>query len=263
MTTEEKTALIMERLPGARYSNISPSVRVNALTMALVAFSQRKGQALSERAADLTASALDAEVERYFGRELAFDEVLLALDWGMHREFGDFSGMNVDRMFDFVRQYRNSPERRDAITRMKSPGNPSRRTAEEDVGRLNWESAMRYTRRAWREWREKAAEDSEGMFAGALAVARRVLMANSYRWLKSEGVVALDSATIALEGRARRSAAEKLGKNCNPSVVENYAMQACLLEVFRLCDREGFDLMGALDELEKNVPPGDRRFYTG
>ena len=146
---------------------------------------------------------------------------------------------------------------------MKSPGNPSRRTAEEDVGRLNWESAMRYTRRAWREWKEKAAEDSEGMFAGALAVARRVLMANSYRWLKSEGVVASDSETMSAENRARRAAADKLGRNSPPSVVENLAMQNCLLEVFRLCDKDGFDLMGALDELEKNVPPGDRRFYTG
>lgn len=263
MTSEEKITRIGEALGKARYSNIAQAGRVHALTAALLGCAQRKGQTMPEHAAETTAAALDAEVDRYFGREMSFDEVMLALDWGMHREFGDFSGMNVDRMFDFVRQYRNCPERRDAIARMKSPGNPSRRTAEEDVGRLNWESAMRYTRRAWREWREKAAEDSEGMFAGALAVARRVLMANSYRWLKSEGVVALDSATIASEGRARRIAAEKLGKNCNPSVVENYAMQACLLEVFRLCDREGFDLMGALDELEKNVPPGDRRFYTG
>ena len=263
MTTEEKIAQIAERLPRARYSNISPTGRVHALTASLVGFSQRKGQALSERAADITAAALDVEVDRYFGRELAFDEVLLALDWGMHREFGDFSGMNVDRMFDFIRQYRNCPERRDAIARMKAPDNPSRRTAEEDVGRLNWEAAMRYTRRAWQEWKEKTAADTDGIFAGALTVARRVLMANSYRWLKSEGVVATDSATIASEGRARRIAADKLGKNCSPSVVENHAMQACLLEVFRLCDREGFDLMGALDELEKNVPPGDRRFYTG
>lgn len=261
MTGEEKISRICEALVKARYSNISREGRVHALTAAVTACAQRKGQAMPGHAAETTASALDAEIDRYFGRELAFDEVMLALDWGVHREFGEYSGINVDRLFDFVRLYRACPERQEASSRMKSLAAASPDNLHTpDVGRLNWEAMMRYTRRAWREWKDESGGDG-GMLAGALAVARRVLMASSYKWLKAEGVVTTDAGTMAFENRARRAAAEKHGGKSSPPAVEQYAMQACLLEVFRLCDRDGFDLMGALDELENNTPPEDRRFY--
>lgn len=268
MTGEEKILRIGEAIGRARYSNISQAGRVHALTAALMGWSQRKGQTMPEHAAEATASALDAEVDRYFGRELAFDEVMLALDWGMHREFGEFSGINVDRMFDFVRLYRACPERAEAAQRWKSlAALPEREEPRADVGRLNWEAMMRCTRRYWREWLDgEAGKTPDGPLAdnlsGALEVARRVLMANCYRWLKAEGVVATDEASLAFENRERRRAEARRGGSESPGVTENRAMQACLLATFRACAGQGFDIGAALDELERSTPPEERRYYT-
>lgn len=268
MTSEEKITRIGEALGKARYSNIAQAGRVHALTAALLGCAQRKGQTMPEHAAETTAASLDAEVDRYFGREMSFDEVMLALDWGMHREFGEYSGINVDRMFDFVRLYRACPERAEAERRWKSlAALPERAEPRADVGRRNWESAMRCTRRYWEEFRgERKDEAPDGPLAdslrGALEVSRRVLMANCYRWLKSEGVVAADEAAMAFENRERRRMAERYGDREKPGVVENRAMQACLLATFRACADQGFDIGAALDDLERNIPPEERRYYT-
>ena len=268
MTSEEKISRIGEALGRTRYSNISREGRVHALTAAVTGCAQRKGQAMPANVAEGTAAALDAEIDRYFGRELSFDEVTLALDWGMHREFGEFSGINVDRMFDFVRLYRACPERAEAERRWKSlAALPERAEPRADVGRQNWESAMRCTRRYWEEFRgERKDEAPDGPLAdslrGALEVSRRVLMANCYRWLKSEGVVAADEAAMAFENRERRRMTGIYGGREKPGVVENRAMQACLLATFRACSESGFDLGAALDGLEAETPPEERRFYT-
>ena len=268
MTSEEKISRIGASLAMARYSNISQAGRVHALTAAVTGCAQRKGQAMPANVAEGTAAALDAEIDRYFGRELAFDEVMLALDWGTHREFGEYSGINVDRLFDFVRLYRNCPERQEAVSRLKSlAAPPSGRLAGPDAGRLNWESAMRCTRRYWQEFQgEQTGETPDGPLAdslhGALDAARRVLMADCYRWLKAEGVVATDEAAMAFENRERRRMAERYGDREKPGVTENRAMQACLLATFRACAGQGFDLVAALDSLEAETPPEDKRFYT-
>lgn len=268
MTSEEKISRIGETLGRARYSNFSQAGRVHALTAAVTGCAQRKGQAMPGHAAETTASALDAEIDRYFGRELAFDEVMLALDWGIHREFGEFSGINVDRLFDFVRQYRACPERAEAVSRLKSlAASPAGRLAGPDAGRLNWEAMMRCTRRYWREFLgERNGGDPDGPLAdslrGALEVARRVLMAGCYRWLKAEGVVAADEAAMAFENRERRRMSERYGGKEKPGVTENRAMQSCLLATFRASADGGFDLGAALDGLEAETPPEERRFYT-
>ena len=246
MTSEEKIARIGERLGRARYSNISQAGRVHALTAAITACAQRKGQSMSGHAAETTAAALDAEVDRYFGREMSFDELEGIRGW----------------------LYRACPERAEAERRWKSlAALPERAEPRADVGRQNWESAMRCTRRYWEEFRgEREDEAPDGPLAdslrGALEVSRRVLMANCYRWLKSEGVVAADEAAMAFENRERRRMAERYGDREKPGVVENRAMQACLLATFRACADQGFDIGAALDELERSTPPEERRYYT-
>lgn len=269
MTSEEKIARIGERLGRARYSNISQAGRVHALTAAITGCAQRKGQAMPGHAAESTAAALDAELDRYFGRELAFDEVMLALDWGMHREFGEFSGINVDRMFDFVRMYRNCPERQEAASRLKSltaPQERGGRTAAE-VGRLNWDAGYRYALKAFDDYNELGSlpgtEVGKGGVAGALTIAQRHNEANTYRWLKKVGIISEDGRTVGTEAEASREAQRRLRKTgAEPGweQIKTLAGALMLQAFFATVRRSGFDFQGAMDGVS-DIPEEDRLFW--
>ena len=269
MTSEEKISRIGETLGRARYSNISQAGRVHALTAAITACAQRKGQAMPGHAAESTAAALDAELDRYFGRELAFDEVMLAMDWGMHREFGEFSGINVDRMFDFVRQYRNCPERQEAASRLKSFTAPQERggrtTAE--VGRLNWDAGYRYALKAFDDYNEfgtlPGTEVGKGGVTGALVIAQRHNEANTYRWLKKVGIISEDERTVGTETEAAREARRRLrrtGIEPGWEQIKTLAGALMLQAFFSTARKSGFDFKEAMDGVA-DIPEEDRLFW--
>lgn len=269
MTSEEKIARIAGSLGKAGYSNISQAGRVHALTAAITACAQRKGQAMPGHAAESTAAALDAELDRYFGRELAFDEVMLALDWGMHREFGEFSGINVDRMFDFVRLYRNCPERQEAASRMKSFAAPAERTGRTaaEVGRLNWDAGYRYALVAFNDYNElgklPGTEVAKGGVAGALVIAQRHNEANTYRWLKKVGIISEDERTVGTEAEASREARRRLlktGTEPKWGQIKPLADALMLQAFFATARKSGFDFKGALDGVA-DIPEEDRLFW--
>lgn len=270
MTSEEKIARIGERLGRARYSNISQAGRVHALTAAITACAQRKGQAMPGHAAESTAAALDAELDRYFGRELAFAEVMLALDWGTHREFGEFSGINVDRMFDFVRMYRNCPERQEAASRLKSFAAPQagrRPRTNAEIGRLNWESGRRYAMKAYGDFCETGSlpgtEVGKGGVSRALVIAQRHNEANTYRWLKKVGIIAEDERTAGTEAEAAKEAQRRLRKAGDEpgwEQVKTLAEALMLQAFFATVRKSGFDFKGAMDGVS-DIPEEDRLFW--
>lgn len=270
MTSEEKIARIAGSLGKAGYSNISQAGRVQALTAVVTACAQRKGQAMPGHAAETTAAALDAEIDRYFGRELSFDEVMLALDWGMHREFGEYSGINVDRLFDFVRRYRACPERQEAVSRMESPAAPQagrRPRTNAEIGRLNWESGRRYAMKAYGDFCETGSlpgtEVGKGGVTRALVIAQRHNEANTYRWLKKVGIISEDERTAGTEAEAAKEAQRRLRKAGDEpgwEQVKTLAGALMLQAFFATVRKSGFDFQGAMEGVP-DIPEEDRLFW--
>lgn len=272
MTTEEKIQQIRERLPKAKYEAIKADGRIGSLTRVIVAFAQRKGQTILDNAAQLTASTLDADIERYYGRELAFEEVMLALDWGMHRVFGEFSGINVDRLFEFVRQYKECPERADALTQTKLQ---DARLLEpvpdkENIGLLNWNAMYDYAEKAYLEFLSTGGLPGTGAgqagLAGALAVVQRHNEANVYRWLKNVDIVNVDADTMGTEATAIREAERRLrrmakGRPVSDMAIKDMAYAMMLENFFWTAESQGYNFLARLAEVSE-TPEEERRFWS-
>ena len=176
--------------------------------------------------------------------------------------------LNADRLFRFVRAYAMSDARADAIRQEKvAAGLAVPRKSREDVGLINWNAILRYTRERWREFRTSGAVEGLGATRGeiisqVLGTAQRHNMANAYRWLKTVGLVEVDADCMKLESRALREAERVLGDGTPRWRVEDLADAKMLEGFFTVCRSQSFDLSGELVALDRDTPAGERRFWS-
>ena len=253
----------MDAMRAPRFSDVRESERLSELARLLYEEYARKGQGAS--GADELAYRLDRDLADYYGRQLTLPEVLLALRWGLRGEYGEFTGLNADRLFRFVRGYMESPERQEAVRRMRAdaPGRGGEPTADE-IARRNWEAMLDYAATAYGDYRESGRlpgtqTEPAGGLEGALVIAQRHCEACCYRWLKAVGVVKGDADAFGAEARALRAAARMLRL---PEARTRALADAMMLEgVFRAADAESFDFPARLAELAE-TPEEERRFRT-
>ena len=259
---------ISSAVRGQKYGSLEPGDATAGLAELLSLQYERKGQAPDTDYLAKTAGLLDADLRRYYGQTLTFEEVELAIDLGLHGEYGEYNGLNADRLFRFVRAYAMSDARADAIRQEKvAAGQAAPRKTREDVGLLNWNAMLRYTRERWREFRTSGALEGLGATRGevvsqVLGTAQRHNMANAYRWLKSVGLVDVDADCIKLESRALREAERLLGDGTPRWKVEDLAYAKMLEGFFTVCRAQEFDLVAELAALDRDTPAGERRFWS-
>ena len=253
---------------GPKYGTLRVEDSQARLTGILTAQCERKGQSPETERIDKAVTLLDADLRRYYGQTLTFEEVELAIDLGLHGEYGEYNGLNADRLFRFVRAYAMSDVRADAIRQEKvATGQAAPRKSREDVGLLNWNAMLRYTRERWREFRTSGALEGLGATRGeiisqVLGTAQRHNMANAYRWLKTVGLVEVDADCMELESRALREAERVLGDGTPRWRVEDLAYAKMLKGFFTVCRSQSFDLSGELAALDRDTPAGERRFWS-
>lgn len=114
MEHADKTMSIKAVLDTGTYASHTPRERQRALAGQIAVMRQRRGE--NSTPADIAgvAAMLDADLVRYYGR-LSLDEILLALDWGMRLEWGDYTAVTVDNLLRFVKSYAESDERAEAV----------------------------------------------------------------------------------------------------------------------------------------------------
>ncbi len=263
MEQNEMTSRIMDAMRAPRYSDVRDSDRLSGLARLLYDEFARKGQGSS--GADELAYRLDRDLADYYGRQLTLPEVLLALRWGLRGEYGDFTGLNADRLFRFVRAYMESEPHRDALRAVQSRSQSP--AAEEDrdaKARESWEMNLRCARRAWEDWRSLGFLPGAhrervhgGGFASAMASVQTHTASIVYRWLKRLGFVACDQTTAAAESDSIARAREKVRR-----LPEHYGADSSCLAGALMLERlfSGNDFSPVLSELEE-TPEEERREY--
>lgn len=270
MDYENKITFIMSEMStGGSYNAVAEAERKERIVTYLTQQLKRRGQSASGGSIVEAADYLDDDVMRYYGNSLTMGEVMTALDWGLHGEFGEFTGINADRLFKFVRSYAMSSERRDAAQRLRgmSAGSGPRALTNGEIGRLNWDSSFRYALKAYGDFCETGdlpgTEVGMGGVAGALVIAQRHNEANAYRWLKAVGIVAEDDGTRKVENDTMRLAEEKLrraGMKSEWPQTKVLGEAILLLKFFQAVNSSGFDFEGRMKEVE-TTPFNDRLFW--
>lgn len=264
MEQNEMTSRIMDAMRAPRYSDVRDSDRLSGLARLLYDEFARKGQGPS--GADELAYRLDRDLADYYGRQLTLPEVLLALRWGLRGEYGDFTGLNVDRLFRFVRAYMESEPRRDALRSAQSRAqSPAAEEDREAKARESWELNLRCARRAWEDWRRLGflpgahrERMHDGGFASAMAVVQTHTADTVYRWLKRLGFVACDPATSAAESGCMALAREQVRRH-----PEHYGTDSSCLAGALMLERlfaAGNDFNAVLADVEE-TPEEERREY--
>ena len=245
---------------------------MSALAGLLADAYDRKGQSAS--GADGLADMLDREIADYMGRQLTLREAMLAIDWGLHGEYGEYTGLNAERLFRFVRAYLESGERQEAIREANSERMSPQKTV--DAGLENWNAMLKEFTEEVEYWRQnhtvKAVMPRSSMF---LPDVRRALTGMCYQWLKTVGLVSNDADTLGLELEQMKEAEKALkkeGRNIRnvfdealsrsiPSPVRNYGYSLMMLAYFRNADAAGLNLEAVVADLEQ-VPVEERRFFA-
>lgn len=264
MEQNEMTSRIMDAMRAPRYSDVRDSDRLSGLARLLYDEFARKGQGSS--GADELAYRLDRDLADYYGRQLTLPEVLLALRWGLRGEYGDFTGLNADRLFRFVRAYMESEARRDALRSVQSrPQSPAAEEDREAKARESWEMNLRCARRAWEDWRRLGflpgahrERIHDGGFASAMAAIQTHTADIVYRWLKRLGFVACDPATSAAESDCMAWAREQVRR-----YPERYGTDSSCLAGALMLERlfaAGNDFNAVLADVEE-TPEEERREY--
>lgn len=266
MDYEYKIVRIMPMLAGPKYGE-EPADATRSMLIGLLSDQyRRKNQDVSGDTLASTAGYLDNDIRYYYGSTITGPEAKLAMEWGLHGEYGEFTGLNADRLFRFVRSYAESPERQEAVKRTKAPdmGRQDRLTAEE-IGMKNWEAMLEYAMQSYREYMASGSlpgthpEAVEG-FAGALLLAQRHNEASCYRWLKTMGVVNTDADTAAAEAGSVRNAARRLRRQADVPSVKVLADAMMLEGLFRTVEATGYDFPARMAELA-DTPESERRFW--
>ena len=244
---------ISSAVRGQKYGSLEPGDATAGLAELLSLQYERKGQAPDTEYLTKTAGLLDADLRRYYGQTLTFEEVELAIDLGLHGEYGEYNGLNADRLFRFVRAYAMSDARADAIRQEKvAAGQAAPRKSREDVGLLNWNAMLRYTRERWGEYRASGRLEGLGATRGEVVS----------HWLKTVGLVEVDADCMELESRALREAERVLGDGTPRWKVEDLGYAKMLEGFFTVCRAQEFDLVAELAALDRDTPAGERRFWS-
>lgn len=272
MEIQEKIQRIKPCLGQARYLDTPKPERMSALAGLLADAFDRKGQSAS--GADGLADMLDREIADYMGRQLTLREAMLAIDWGLHGEYGEYTGLNAERLFRFVRAYLESGERQEAIRAANAKRLSPQKTM--DAGQENWNAMLHEFSKELEYWRHnrtvEAVKPRASMF---LPDVRRALTGMCYQWLKTVGLVSNDADTLGLELEQMKEAEKALkreGRNIRnvfdealsrsiPSPVRSYGYSLMMLAYFRNADAAGLDLDAIVADLGR-VPAEDRRFFA-
>lgn len=245
---------------------------MSALAGLLADAYDRKGQSAS--GADGLADMLDREIADYMGRQLTLREAMLAIDWGLHGEYGEYTGLNAERLFRFVRAYLESGERQEAIRAANAERMSPQKTV--DAGLENWNAMLREFSAEVEYWRcNRAVEAVQSRTSMFLPDVRRALTGMCYQWLKTVGLVSSDAETLGSELAQMKEAEKVLRKEGRefstaydaalsrsiPSLVRSYAYSLMMLVYFRSADTAGIDLDAVVADLE-SVPVEDRRFFA-
>lgn len=258
---------ISSAIRGAKYGSLEQGDARTGLSELLTWQYERKGQTPDAEFITKTVGLLDADLRRYYGQTLTFAEVALAIDFGLHGEYGEFVGLNADRLFRFVRAYAMSDARADAIRQERvSAGQAVPRKTREDVGLLNWNAMLRYTRERWQEFRSSGSLEGLGATRGeilsqVLGTVQRHNMSNAFRWLESVGLIEEDADRMALESRAIREAQCLLGDGAPDWQVKELARAKMLEGFFMVRRSQSFDLYGKLAALDRDTPAEKRSFW--
>lgn len=267
MDYNDKITAIYGRLKGPRYKDMPYDTIKSSLVVFLSKQYRRKGQAVSDTALVETVDLLDGDISGYYGKVLSYPEVELAIDWGLHGEYGEFTGMNADRLFRFVRNYVESPERQEAIKRAKVLAEQPAKSGTDD-GRRNWDSLFLKTGELWRDFLERGTVrlEADGSLY-PLATIRRHIAGDCYRWLKMTGLVADDGDTAELERRSYEKASAIVRKENGShwdglnDPIKALAGTMMLENVFAVMRAQGYDLPGELQRLEQDTPQQERAYY--
>lgn len=261
MTDEQKIRRISDCIRDSRYLDNDRTWRISRLTDMMYDAYSRKGQGASN--AETLAEALDREIADYMGYQLSFSEACLAIDWGLHGEYGEFTGLNVERLYRFVRSYLESEVRQQAKSRQQGPAEMSQDEREE----RNWYAMLNHVSASWREFRtlgdleclrpRTGDEGEEGA-----RIAGRVCCLSAYQWLKCVGLVARDVDTSSTEAEMERNALRLLRKTGTGFEVKAYAGALMLRETFRTAQSAGVDMKTELDRIYRETPLEERRFWT-
>ncbi len=266
MDYEYKIVRIMPMLAGPKYG-AEPTDATRPMLIGLLSDQyRRKNQDVSGGTLASTAGYLDNDIRYYYGGTITVPEARLAMEWGLHGEYGEFTGLNADRLFRFVRSYAESPERQEAVKRTKAPDMERRgRPTAEETGRKNWDAMLEYAMQAYGEFMADGSLPGTGPasaegFAGALVLAQRHSEANCYRWLKTMGVVNTDADTAGSEAEAVRDAARRLRRQADAPSVKALADAMMLEGLFRTVKASGYDFPARMAELAE-TPESERRFW--
>lgn len=264
MEAQEKTSRITEALRSPAYADTDPARRRMALTMLLMDELDRKGQNAS--AADTTALRLDTDIADYYGRQVTLPEVELAVRWGLRGEYGDFTGINPDRLFRFVRSYIESGERMEAMRQRRAP---QRQQEKVDAPALNWTALHDRTLELWQEYREGGCLGFTQRYPSSQiwpvwSITRHVA-ADCWAWLKVQGLVEVDDELARQEADALRRASAVTAREANaveaPERAARSLAGAMLLEAwFTAAARSGYDVAENIRQSSEATPPQERRF---
>ena len=270
MDYNEKIRQIEQRLDGPRYKDLPIDSVKGSLIKFLIRQYKRKGQAYSPEQLAEMIDILDEDINRYFGAMATYPEVELAIDWGLHGEYGEFTGMNADRLFRFVRNYMDSDERREAVkhTEAVKYARQKLRPDAMETGRLNWDALYGRTVAFWEEF--KTTGTVSGLYpdhAHLFGVHRHV-GAECLAWMKSTQILARDEALFDLESRNEKRARQMLSQERiktgweNPEeAVKSLAGLLTLFDVFDKGRKAGFDFDARFAELGA-VPADERSYYA-
>lgn len=260
MTYEQKIQRITGCLRDSRYLDNDRAARVSRLTDMMYDAYSRKGQNAGN--AEALAESLDREIADYMGYQLTFSEACLAIEWGLHGEYGEYTGLNVERLFRFVRSYLESEERQQALKMSRSSGVPAHGLTRDEIQRRNWDAMLSYVRRAWTEFRSGSEGCAgSGPYAEDLEVAAAHNRANAYQWLKDQGLIARDSDTMATEAGMLKEACRRLRADSGSGAVKSLSGSLLLALYFRTAESAGLDLGAELDRIGRETPDDERRFW--
>lgn len=266
MTDEQKIRRISGCIRDSRYLDTDRAARVSRLADMMYAAYSRKGQNAGN--AESLAESLDREIGEYMGYQLSFSEACLAIDWGLHGEYGEYTGLNVERLFRFVRSYLESEVRQQAKSQQaKSRQQGPAEMSQDEVQERNWYAMINYAAARWREHQqtgdlESLRPRSGGEFEEGVRMAGRVCCMYAYQWLKCVGLVARDADTSRTEAEMERRALRILRRSDSGFEVKSYAGALMLRETFRTALSAGVDMKTELDRIYRETPLEERRFWT-
>ena len=266
MDYNDKINLISEKLQGPKYKDLPLAQVKTSLADFLSRQYRRKGQTVGESSLLETIDLLDEDISRYYGGTATYSEVELAIDWGLHGEYGEFTGMNADRLFRFVRNYMESQERTEGKRRanvMSQQPVPQ----EVDIPRKNWEVYSWKTRSLWQEYLETGTVflNDTGLFD--LGRIRVHVADNCCHWLILSGIVSDDDTTGALRRKAEKNSStllKRLSQNRGAAYdsLKSVATNAMMLQmIFSAMKSSGYDLAGEIDAIRSSTPESERIFY--